>query len=112
MSEPMLRSIRRGTVALAAAFLAVTGLASGAVARTPVDPNTLNPTPPDFFNASCYAGAGGTVCDLAFADPENPFLNEPTGVICGGTELLLTQNRFVVGKRFYDADGNLVQRHF
>jgi hypothetical protein len=112
MSEHTLRRIRRVTVSLVAAFLAVAGLASVAVARTPVDPNTLNPAPPDFFNASCYAGGGGTICDLAFADPENPFLDEPSGVVCGGTELLLTQNRFVIGKRVYDTNGNLVQRHF
>src|SRR4051794_20544026 len=112
MSELTLRRIRRVTVSLAAAFLAVAGLASAAVARTPVDPNTLNPAPPDFFNASCYEGAGGTICDLAFADPANPIVNEPVGIMCGGTELLFSQNRWVIGKRFYDANGDLLQRHF
>jgi hypothetical protein len=39
-------------------------------------------------------------------------VNEPSGILCDGTELLLSQSRSVVGKRFYDADGNLTQRHF
>ena len=95
-------------VALPASLL----VAAPVAARTPVDPNTLNPAPPDFFNATCYQGAAGVICDLAFADPANPIVDEPSGVLCGGTELLLSQNRWVVGKRFYDADGNLLQRHF
>ena len=32
--------------------------------------------------------------------------------MCDGTELLVTQHRSVVGKRVYDAGGNLLQRHF
>jgi hypothetical protein len=103
---------RRIVVAIAAAAMLAMPLASPALARTSVDPSTLNPAPPDFFNAQCYAGAAGTICDLAFADPANPIVDEPSGILCDGRELLFSQNRFVVGKRFYDADGNLVQRHF
>lgn len=32
--------------------------------------------------------------------------------MCDGSELLISQTRSVVGKRLYDADGNLLQRHF
>jgi len=108
------RTIRHalGRVLLPATIgiLALAGLAGPAAAREPVDPSTLNPAPPDFFNAQCYAGAGGTVCSLYFSD--DPFAGEPSGIVCGGTELLVSQERSVVGKRYYDADGNLVQRHF
>jgi hypothetical protein len=95
-------------VALPASLL----VAAPVAARTLVDPNTLNPAPPDFFNATCYAGAAGTICDLAFVDPESPWIDQPSGILCGSTELLVSQTRSVVGKRFYDADGNLLQRHF
>lgn len=91
-------------------FIAILAAAAPVVARTPVDPTTLNPAPPDFFNAQCYAGAGGTVCSLAFSD--DPIVDEPSGIICGGVEVLFSQGRSVVGKRFYDANGNLTQRHF
>ncbi len=95
-----------GGVAVIAALM----FAAPAAARTPVDPGTLNPAPPDFFNAQCYAGAGGTVCSLAFSD--DPIVDEPSGIVCGGVEILFSQERSVVGKRFYDANGNLTQRHF
>lgn len=103
---------RRRAVARAvlAGLVGAIALAGPAAARTPVDPGTLNPAPPDFFNAECYEGAGGTVCSLHFSD--DPFADEPSGIVCGGTELVYAQERSVVGKRYYDADGNLVQRHF
>ena len=100
------RSIRLAGLVLGALALS----AAPVVARTSVDPTTLNPPPPDFFNAVCDAGAGGTVCTLAFSDPD--IVDEPSGIICGNVELLFSQTRSVIGKRFYDADGNLVQRHF
>jgi hypothetical protein len=105
------RSRRRtlGRAALAA-LLGALALAVPAAARTPVDPGTLNPAPPDFFNAECYVGAGGTVCGLHFSD--DPFAGEPSGIVCDGTELLFAQERSVVGGRIYDASGDLVQRHF
>ena len=49
-------------------------------------------------------------CTLGFEDPD--ILDEPSGIVCGSTELLYSQSRSVVGKRFYDSDGNLVRRHF
>lgn len=96
----------------ATAIASVLALAGGgiAAAREPVDPSTLNPPPPDFFNAVCRTQGAQIVCDLAFSDP--PFSNEPSGIICDGTELLVSQTRDVVGKRFYDADGDLLRRHF
>ncbi len=87
-------------------------IAAPAAAQTTVDPNTLNPPPPDFFNAVCVTTGNHITCDLAFADPANPIVDEPSGIMCGGTELLFSQNRWVVGKRDYDADGDLLQRHF
>lgn len=94
----------------AVAVLSSLAIIGPVAARESVDPSLLNPPPPDFFNATCFTGAGGVVCDLHFSD--DPIVDEPSGIICEGTELLFSQDRSVVGKRFYDADGNLVQRHF
>jgi hypothetical protein len=100
-------------VRVARAVLATTALTLSLVtpvaAREPVDPNTLNPPPPDYFNATCERVGAGIVCDLAFSDP--PVVDEPITDICG-MELLISEARSVVGKRFYDADGNLLERHF
>ena len=104
------RAIRRVAIPAVIGVLALASVGGPATARTTIDPSTLNPAPPDFFNAQCYAGAGGTVCTLAFSD--DPFFGEPSGIVCDGTELLISQERSVVGKRFYDADGDLLQRHF
>ena len=79
-------------------------------AREAVDPNTLNPPPPPEFNPTCERLGGGIVCDLAFSDP--PLFDEPSAIICDGTEILFSQTRSVVGRRYYDADGNLLKRHF
>src|SRR3954451_20086776 len=92
------------------AILAALAFVAPVAARQAVDPSLLNPPPPDFFNATCFTGAGGVVCDMHFND--TPVAAEPSGVICDGTELLLSQDRSVVGKRYYDSNGNLVQRHF
>lgn len=100
----------RPLIPLALGILAATALVSPVAARGTVDPATLNPAPPDFFNAECFAGAGGTVCTLHFS--EDPIVDEPSGIVCDGTELLFSQERSVVGKRYYDAAGNLVQKHF
>jgi hypothetical protein len=98
-------------------ILAVTGglvltvaLAAPASARTPVDPSTLNPAPEPRFNAVCFLDGSHITCDLAFSDPD--VVDAPSGLVCGGTELLVSASRSVVGKQFYDADGNLLQRHF
>ena len=98
-------------------ILAVTGglvlavaLATPASARAPVDPSTLNPAPPAEFNAVCYLDGNHISCDLAFSDPD--VVDDPSGIVCDGTMLLASFSRSVVGKRTYDADGNLLQRHF
>ena len=75
-----------------------------------MDPSTLNPAPPDSFNAVCYLDGSHITCDLAFSDPD--VVDDPSGIICDGTELLASFSRSVVGKRTYDAAGNLLQRHF
>src|SRR5437879_3974712 len=81
-----------------------------AFARELVDPSTLIPPPPAAFNPVCYQVGQGTICDIAFSDP--PVVDEPSGVICGTTELLISQTRDVVGKRFYNVDGLLTVRRF
>lgn len=103
-------AIRRLGAAFATAIVTVAVAAAPVLARQVVDPMTLNPAPPDFFNATCYEQGTQIVCDLAFADPD--YAGEPSGIMCDGTELLASGSRSVVGKRFYDGDGNLLRRHF
>ena len=79
-----------------------------------VDPATLNPPPPPEFNPTCDATGSGTICHLAFTDP--PTIAAGTGIICGSGdtrfEVLDTSTRSVDGRRYYDRNGNLTQRHF
>jgi hypothetical protein len=55
----------------------------------------------------------GTICHLAFTDPP---IAEGTGIVCGGGassfEVFMNATRSVVGRRYYDRDRNLTQRHF
>src|SRR3954470_22788105 len=60
--------------------------AAAGAGSQPVDPGTLNPPVPAFFNASCFRVGNHISCSLAFDDPE-VFVNEPSGIICGRTEL-------------------------
>jgi hypothetical protein len=82
-------------------------------AGPPVDPATLNPPPPPEFNPTCEAVGRGTICHLAFTDPP---IAEGTGIICGSGassyEVFMNATRSVVGRRYYDRDRNLTQRHF
>jgi hypothetical protein len=84
-----------------------------AFAGESVNPATLNPPPPPQFNPTCKAIGAGTICDLAFTDPP---IAEGTGIFCGSGansfEVFFTGTRSVEGKRYYDRDGNLTQRHF
>ncbi len=105
MRAALVRITRSVIVVFAATLMLVAPVA----AREPVDPNTLNPPPPDFFNASCERLGGGIVCNLAFSD--EPVVDVPVTDFCG-IEILISEARSVVGKRFYDADGNLLVRHF
>lgn len=88
-----------------------TALAAPATAKSPVDPTTLNPAPPDFFNAVCERTGKQIICTLAFDTVDDVF-DEPSGIMCGTTELLFSQRRSVVGKRYYNAAGDLLVRHF
>src|SRR3954462_11924804 len=92
MYRQLVRATRIG-VGLALASLA---LAAPAAARTPVDPNTLNPAPPDFFNAECERPGSQIICPLHFDTVDDVF-DEPSGIMCGSTELLFSQERAVVG---------------
>jgi hypothetical protein len=94
-------------VVLSVALLAIPSIVA---ARASVDPATLTPPPPPEFNPVCERVGNGIICELAFTDPL--IVDEPIGVVCGTTELLFSQTRSVVGKRFYDADGLLLRRHF
>jgi hypothetical protein len=97
--------------AIVAALLLLTVAVPAAVsARTPVDPATPIPPPPAEFNPICQRVGNQIICEVSFSDP--PIVEEPSGVICGTTELLFSQTRSVVGKRFYSADGFLLRRHF
>jgi hypothetical protein len=104
------RRVSRLILTVTGGLVLAVALAAPASARTPVDPSTLNPAPPASFNAVCYLDGSHISCDLAFSDPD--IVDEPSGIVCNGTELLFSQSRSVVGKRTYDADGNLLQRHF
>jgi len=106
MRAALVRITRSVLVVLAATLV----LGAPVAARELVDPNTLNPPPPPEFDPICQRLGGGIVCDLAFSDP--PLFDEPSAIICDGTEILFSQTRSVVGKRIYDADGNLLKRHF
>lgn len=81
-----------------------------ASARIPVDPSSLNPPLPDFFNGVCNQLGKNIVCTLGFAD--EPIADEPSEIVCDGTEVLYSEERSVVGKRTYSGAGDLLQRHF
>lgn len=103
-------SIGRQAAGLIVALATVLALAPSAAAREPIDPSTLNPAPPATWDVTCDRQGSGIVCDLSFDDPA--IVGEPSGIVCDGVELLLSGTRSVVGKRFYDANGDLLQRHF
>jgi len=102
------RRFSRRILAVTGGLVLTLALAAPASARTPVDPGTLNPAPP--LNASCSRDESHITCDFAFSDPD--IVDQPSGIICGGTELLVSQSRAVVAKRIYHAGGNLLQGHF
>ena len=81
-------------------------------AGQPVDPSTLIP-PPNPLTTVCEKDGNQTICTVQFSDP--PFAGG-SGVICGtgptAYEVFQFQNRSVIGKRYYDQNGNLTRRHF
>jgi len=100
------------TASLLIGMVSVIALALPAIvaAREVVDPATLTPPPPPEFNPTCERIGSQIICEVVFTDP--PVVDEPSGVVCGGTELLFSGTRSVVGKRFYSAEGLLLRRHF
>lgn len=78
-----------------------------------VDPSTLNPPPPPALNPVCEKSGFGTLCTVNFSDP--PFAGD-SGLACGSGanafEVFQFSTRSVQGKRFYDQNGNLLERHF
>ena len=106
MPASLVRIARSVVVATAATLVLVAPVA----AKEPIDPNTLNPPPPVAFNPTCERVGKGIICELAFSDPS--IVDEPSGIVCGETELLVSQDRSVVGRRIYDAEGDLLKRHF
>ena len=101
-----------GTAAAVIALLALAGPSTAAMGgnNTSVEPASLTPPVPAEFNATCFDIGNHISCSLAFSDPD--VVNEPSGLVCGTTELLFSQTRSVVGTRLYTADGLLLQRHF
>ena len=78
-----------------------------------VDPSTLNPPPPPQFNPVCKAVGFGTLCTINFVETHPP---DATDIICGSGPnsfaIVATDTRTVTGRRYYDENGNLTQRHF
>jgi hypothetical protein len=111
--------LKRCAMAAAAATLAAALMATSpspaSAAEHSVDPSTLTPPPPEFFNASCRSAGQQILCDLAFVDPNSP-VEEQTDIFCGSGsaafEVLDTWTRSVRGTRYYSADGLLLRRHF
>ena len=100
------------TASLLIAIVSIIAFALPAIvaAKEVVDPATLTPPPPPEFNPTCERVGNQIICEVVFTDPA--VVDEPSGVVCGETELLFSQTRSVIGKRFYDAEGLLLRRHF
>ena len=78
-----------------------------------VDPSTLNPPIPPEFNPECKAVGFGTLCTVDFVETHAP---EATDLICGSGPdsfaVVSSDTRTVTGRRYYDQNGDLTQRHF
>ena len=116
-TNPLRASVQARLVAAAVTVLAlaVSSAPAHAAADHGVDPATLTPVPPSFFNAQCRTAGQQILCDLAFVDPVSPVL-EATDLTCGEGAaqfvLLDTWVRTVRGTRYYTSDGLLTRRHF
>ena len=113
--SPRKRYAMAAVAALLAGSVMATSPSPVAAAERSVDPSTLTPPPPEFFNASCRRAGQQILCDLAFVDPISP-VEEATDIVCGSGsaafEVLDTWTRSVRGTRYYTADGLLLRRHF
>ena len=78
------------TASLLVVIVSVIALALPAIvaAKEVVDPATLTPPPPPEFNPTCERVGNQIICEVVFTDP--PIVDEPSGVVCGGTELLFS----------------------
>src|SRR5215207_1725372 len=108
-------NLRQFTHLLVASFIALFAVMTpqSVSAGQFVDPSTLNPPPPPQFNPVCQAVGFGTLCTIEFVETEGP---DTTDIICGsGSDsfaVVATDTRTVTGRRYYDENGNLTQRHF
>jgi hypothetical protein len=108
-------NLRRFTHLLVSGFIALFAIMApqSALASQTVDPSTLNPPPPPRFNPVCAAVGFGTLCTIEFVETHGP---EVTDIICGSGPnsfaVVATETRTVTGRRYYDENGNLTQRHF
>jgi hypothetical protein len=100
---------------LLASFIALFAVMTpqSVLASQTVDPSTLNPPPPPQFNPICKVVGFGTLCTIEFVETQGP---DPSGIICGSGpnsfEAVISDTRTVSGRRYYDENGNLTQRHF
>lgn len=100
---------------LLAGFIALFAVMTprSALASQIVDPSTLNPPPPPQFNPVCKAVGFGTLCTVEFVETQGP---DATGIICGSGsntfEVVASDTRTVTGRRYYDQNADLTQRHF
>lgn len=108
-------NFRQFTRLLVAGFIALFTVMSpqSASAGQFVDPSTLNPPPPPQFNPVCTAVGFGTLCTIEFLETEGP---DATDIICGSGPnsfaVVISDTRTVRGRRYYDQNGDLTQRHF
>ncbi len=104
------RAVRRTAPALALAVAATALLAPSGSAHAVARPTpTLNPEPPTYY--SCRTNGVGTYCSGQLVERYGP---DPTGMFCGtgssAFEVLDQAVRVLDQERWYDRDGNMVQR--
>ena len=108
-------NFRRFTHLLVTSFIALFAVVTprSVSASQIVDPATLNPPIPPQFNPECKAAGFGTLCTVDFVETHAP---ETTDLICGsGADsfaVVGSDTRTVTGRRYYDENGDLTQRHF
>ena len=108
-------NLRRFTHLLVSSFIALFAVMTpqSVLASQIVDPSTLNPPPPSDFHPVCTAVGFGTLCTIEFVETEGP---DATDIICGSGpnsfNVVFSDTRTVTGRRYYDENGDLTQRHF
>src|SRR5215212_2407392 len=108
-------NFRRFTYLLVASLIVLFAVMTpqSVLASQIVDPSTLNPPPPAQFNPVCKTVGFGTLCTVEFVETEGPY---PSGIMCGSGldsfEVVISDTRTVTGRRYYNENGDLTQRHF